>query len=62
MKGKMNKLLSIIKKYRYFIIFVILMLSINTYAWFVYVTRVDTSFTAKIRSWTVMFQVHDNNI
>ena len=62
MKDRMKKILSNIKKYRYFIIFVILMLSINTYAWFVYVTRVDTSFTAKVRSWNVMFQVHDNNI
>ena len=62
MKDKINKISNIIKKYRYFIIFVILMLSINTYAWFIYVTRVDTSFTAKIRSWNVMFQVHDNNI
>ncbi len=62
MKERINKILKIIKKYRYFIVFVILMLSINTYAWFVYVTRVDTSFTAKVRSWNVMFQVHDNNI
>ena len=62
MKGRINNILKNIKKYRYFIIFVILMLSINTYAWFVYVTRVDTSFTAKVRSWNVMFQVHDNNI
>ena len=62
MKDRIYNIINSIKKYRFFILFVILMLSINTYAWFVYVTRVDTSFTAKIRSWNVMFQVHDNNI
>lgn len=62
MKDRIRKLPKLIKKYRGFIIFAIIMLSINTYAWFVYVTRVDTSFTAKLRSWNVMFQVHDNNI
>ncbi len=62
MKEGIKKILNNVKKYRYFIIFVILMLSVNTYAWFVYVTRVDTSFTARVKSWNVMFQVHDNNI
>ena len=38
------------------------MISINAYAWFTYVTRVDTSISAKVRSWNVMFQVHDNNV
>lgn len=62
MKERMKKILLNIKKYRYFLIFVVIMLSLNTYAWFIYVTRVDTSITAKVRSWNVMFQVHDNNI
>ena len=62
MKIGIKNLLKKVKKYRGFIIFAIIMLSVNTYAWFVYVTKVDTSFTAKLRSWNVMFQVHDNNI
>ncbi len=50
-----------IKKIRYFLLFAIVLISINAYAWFTYVTRVDTSISATVRSWNVMFQVHDNN-
>ena len=46
---------------RYFLLFAIVLISINAYAWFTYVTRVDTSISAKVRSWNVMFEVHDNN-
>ena len=62
MKERIKNLFEKIKKMRYFLIFGILLLSINGYAWFIYITRVDTSITAQIRSWNVMFQVHDNNI
>ena len=62
MKERLRKLFKNIKRIRYFIIFAILLLSVNVYAWFVYVTRVDSSISATVRSWNVMFQVHDNNI
>ena len=62
MKGRSRELFKKLKRIRYFLIFAILLLSINVYAWFIYVTRVDSSITARIRSWNVMFQVHDNNI
>ena len=62
MKERMRKAFKTIKRIRYFLIFAILLLSVNAYAWFVYVTRVDSTITAKVRSWNVMFQVHDNNI
>lgn len=62
MKGKVRKFFETVKRIRYFLIFAILLLSINAYAWFVYVTRIDTSITARVRSWNVMFQVHDNDI
>ncbi len=62
MKDKTKRILKLIKRYRFFMIFMVLMFSVNTYAWFMYVTRVDTSLTARVRSWNVMFQVHDNNI
>ena len=62
MKERLQRLFKTIKRIRYFLIFAILLLSINAYAWFVYVTRVDAGITAKVRSWNVMFQVHDNNI
>ena len=62
MMDKIKIILNLIKKYRYFIVITVILLSFNTYAWFMYVTRVDVSLTAKVRSWNVMFQVHDNNI
>ena len=62
MKGRLQKLFAVIKRIRYFLIFAIVLLSINAYAWFVYFTKVDTGITAKVRSWNVMFQVHENNI
>ena len=62
MKERMRKAFKTIKRIRYFLIFAILLLSVNAYAWFVYVTRVDSTITAKVRSWNVMFQVHDNHI
>ena len=62
MKERIQELFEKIKKMRYFLVFAIVLISINAYAWFTYVTRVDTSISAKVRSWNVMFQVHDNNI
>lgn len=62
MKERLCNLFDKIKKIRYFLLFAIVLISINAYAWFTYVTRVDTSISAKVRSWNVMFQVHDNNI
>lgn len=62
MKERLRKTFETIKRIRYFLIFAILLLSVNAYAWFVYVTRVDSSITARVRSWNVMFQVHDNDI
>ena len=62
MKERLRNIFKVIKRIRYFLIFAILLLSVNAYAWFVFVTRVDTNITAKVRSWNVMFQVHDNNI
>ena len=62
MKEKVKIVLKNIKKFRIFIVFAIILLSINSYAWFIYISRVDTSFTAKVRSWNVMFQIHDNDI
>ncbi len=62
MKERIQNIFDKIKKMRYFLLFAIVLISINAYAWFTYVTRVDTSISAKVRSWNVMFQVHDNNI
>lgn len=62
MREKIRDVFNKIKKIRYFLLFAIILISINAYAWFTYVTRVDSSISAKVRSWNVMFQVHDNNI
>ena len=62
MKEKTKNVFKVIKRLRYFLIFGIILLSINAYAWFVYITRVDSSITARVRSWNVMFQAHDTSI
>ena len=62
MKERIRDFFVKLKKIRYFLLFGIVLISINAYAWFTYVTRVDTSISAKVRSWNVMFEVHDNNI
>lgn len=62
MKEKTKNVFKVIKRLRYFLVFAIILLSINAYAWFVYITKVDTSITARVRSWNVMFQAHDTNI
>ncbi len=62
MKERIRDLFVKIKKIRYFLLFAIVLISINAYAWFTYVSRVDTTIQAKVKSWNVMFEVHDNNI
>ena len=53
----MSKFLQIIKKIKIRnILILIILLSFNTYAWFIYATRVSTGITARVSSWNVEFQ------
>ena len=52
----MNKIVKIIKTIKIRnIIFLILLLIFNTYAWFIYATRVSTGISAHVSSWNVEF-------
>jgi len=62
MKKEPKNIFKTLKKIRFFLIFAIVLLSINAYAWFIYITKVDTSIKAKVRSWNIMIQVHDENV
>ena len=44
------------------IIFLIVLLSFNTYAWFVFSSRVDTEMGAKVRAWNITFLQADQNV
>lgn len=52
----MHKFIKIIKKIKIKnILILILLLIFNTYAWFIYATRVNTEITAHVSSWNVEF-------
>lgn len=42
--------------------FLALTLSCNTFAWFVYTSKVENSITAKVREWKVTFDVNGSNV
>jgi len=44
------------------IIFLIVLLSANTFAWFIYVTRIDNSVSVHVKAWDVLFQDGDEEI
>lgn len=57
----MEKLVKIIKKVKIKnIIILILLLIFNTYAWFIYATRVSSSLSVHVSSWNVEFSVGEN--
>lgn len=52
----MHKLINIMKKIKIKnMLILILLLLFNTYAWFIYATRVNTEITAHVSSWNVEF-------
>lgn len=54
----MHKFIKILKKVKIKnMLILILLLMFNTYAWFVYATRVNTDVTAHVSSWNVEFKV-----
>ena len=58
-----NIILKIIKKVRLkTLIILIVLLSFNSYAWFIYATKVSGGFTARVSSWNVKFQVGTEEI
>ena len=57
----MGKIVKIIKKIKIKnIIILILLLIFNTYAWFVYATKVSSGLSVHVSSWNVEFSTGDN--
>ena len=57
----MKKIVKIIKTIKIRnIIFLILLLIFNTYAWFIYATRVSTGISAHVSSWNVEFSTGED--
>lgn len=44
------------------LLFLIVLLSFNTYAWFIFTSKVDTGLGAKVRSWNIKFKNEDDTI
>ena len=44
------------------LLFLAILMSCNSFAWFIYATKVSNNITAHVRSWKVNFIVGDNNI
>lgn len=42
--------------------FLAIALSCNTFAWFIYISKVENSITAKVREWKVSFDVNGSNV
>ena len=55
----MDKIIKILKKIKIRnILILIILLAFNTYAWFIYTTKVSSSITAKVREWNVTFDIN----
>lgn len=44
------------------IIFLIVLVAANTFAWFIYATKVDSNISVHVRAWNVVFQAGDNEV
>lgn len=44
------------------LIFLIVLLASNTFAWFIYATKVDSNVSVHVRAWNVVFEVGDNEV
>ena len=61
MEEKQNKKKKyIIKPSR--IIFLIVLIASNTFAWFIYATKIDTNVSVHVRAWNVIFEAGENEV
>ena len=44
------------------LIFLIVLLAANTFAWFIYATRINTDVSVHVRAWNIIFESGDNQI
>ena len=44
------------------LVFLIVLLSANTFAWFIYATKIDSDVTVHVRAWNIVFESGENEI
>lgn len=44
------------------LIFLIVLVAANTFAWFIYATKVDSSVSIHVRAWNVVFEANNNQV
>ena len=44
------------------LIFLIILISSNTFAWFIYATKIDSNISVHVRAWNVVFEAGDNEV
>lgn len=58
-----EKITSIIKKVKPSrLIFLIVLIMANTFAWFIYATKIDSSISVHVKSWNVVFEAGENQV
>ena len=63
MKKNKEKIISIIKKVKPSrLMFLIVLIMANTFAWFIYATRIDSSISVHVKSWNVIFEAGENTV
>ena len=60
------KIKAILKKIRRLgpsrLIFLIVLVMSNTFAWFIYATRIDSNVSVHVKSWNIVFEADDNEV
>ena len=60
---KSKTLLKRLKKIGPFrLIFLIVLIASNSFAWFIYATKIDSTVDVHVRAWNVVFEADDNEI
>ena len=44
------------------LVFLIVLISANTFAWFIYATKIDSNVSVHVRAWNVVFEAGDNEV
>lgn len=44
------------------LVFLIVLLSANTFAWFIYATKIDSDVSVHVRAWNIVFESNENEI
>ncbi len=60
MKKKSNKKAKILRPHR--LVFLIVLVAANTFAWFIYANKIDSSVSVHVKGWNVTFEANDNQV